>query len=610
MDLTAVTEHGSSNALDEIIERARHGVADPPLLTAHHASANAEVSNDVRVPRFISGRLRKAGVALHDAVDPVSFLSTLGQTVREAARHPSPTLRASSALLGGGLEAYRTAVLRSVGRDVPGPLSRQPEERRFTHPSWENNAYFFWVEQNYLLWVRYLSDLIDAAALDPKTREKALFAAEMLADAWAPTNMLITNPEALEKAIQTGGLSVVRGLRNLVHDVVNNNGWPRMADTSAVELGKNMAATPGKVVFRNDLMELIQYSPQTETVHEVPLLCSPAWINRFYIMDLAPGKSFFEWAVQHGHTVFTISYRNPDASMSDVSFSDYMIKGPLSAINAVRKITGSEKVNLVGVCIGGTLATATTAFLDEVGEDAVQTVTLLNSHTDFTIPGALGVFADEGTVGSLERRMSKRGYAEGNEFSRTFNLLRANDLIWNYVKEGWLMGEDPPVFDLLAWNGDSTNLPAKMHSYYLRACYGRNALARDQMRLAGRRLKPSEITQDMYVVGAIKDHIVPWQSSYKATQIFAGNVRFVLSSAGHIAGMINPPHPKAAFRSADEYPEDPEVWLERSTKQAESWWEDWIRWLSERSGKRSSPPPMGAPAMPALADAPGMYVRQ
>lgn len=611
MHLTAVNDPPSMNALDELIDGAKGGLSDAPAQPGHRASRSADERNNARVPRFLSGRVRRASVALRDAVDPVSFLSTLAHTAREAARHPSPTLRASNALLNGSLGAYRAAALRSIGRDVPGPVPRQPGERRFNHPSWEANAYFFLIEQNYLLWVRYISDLIDAAELDPKTQEKARFAAEMLADGFAPTNALLTNPEAIEKAMQTGGRSVARGLKNFAHDMAKNKGWPRMADASAVELGKNMAATPGKVVFRNDLMELIQYSPQTETVHEIPLLCSPAWINRYYIMDLAPGKSLFEWAVQHGHTVFTISYRNPDASMSEVSFSDYMIKGPISAINAIRKITGSKKVNLLGVCIGGTLATATTAFLNETGEDAVQTATLLNSHTDFSIPGTLGVFADESTIGSLERRMSKRGYADGNEFSRTFNLLRANDLIWNYVREGWLMGEDPPVFDLLAWNGDSTNLPAKMHSYYLRSCYVQNALARDQMWLAGKRLRPSKITQDVYVVGAVKDHIVPWQSSYKATQIFAGEVRFVLSSAGHIAGMINPPHPKASFRSASEYPEDPEAWREHSTKHSQSWWEDWIQWLGERSGELRTPPAMGAPpALPVLDDAPGMYVRQ
>lgn len=560
-----------------------------------------------RLPSYIGKLVTK----VHDTVDPVSFMGSLGSTAKGVVRNPLRGLAANTSFLAGISSASHASFYRMIGEMLPGPMEVEKGDYRFKDPTWEYNAFYYYIQQLYLLSSQYGVDLVTAANLEGPVQKKAEFSVKMFASALAPTNFLQTNPAAIHKAFETGGLSVARGLRNRMRDMVENNGWPRMVDDTKFKVGENMGITPGKVVYRNDLIELIQYEPQTDKVLEVPLLYNPAWINRYYIMDLAPGKSFIEWAVQKGHTVFAISYRNPDETMGDVSFSDYLIDGPLEAVKVIREITKAAKVNLLGVCLGGTLTASLVAYLNEIGDDSINSATFLNSHIDFSIPGVLGVFADEDTISSLERRMVAKGYASGDEFSRTFNLIRSQDLIWQYVHSGWLMGEDPPSFDLLAWNGDNTKLPAKMHSYYLRKCYVENALAQDKMVLAGKRLKITEIKQDIYVVGAIADHIVPWHSSYKSTQVYGGDVRYVLSSSGHIAGMVNPPSPKASYWvNTESYPVDPDEWFNGATKHQETWWEDWVRWTKERSGKLVAPPTTGSKKHAVICDAPGRYVTE
>ena len=315
-------------------------------------------------------------------------------------------------------------------------------------------------------------------------------------------------------------------------------------------VGENMAVTPGKVIFRNDLMELIQYAPSTPQVHAIPLLFSPPWINKYYIMDLAPGRSLVQWAVDHGHTVFMISYRNPDPSMRDVQLDDYLLSGPIKSLEVITEITGSDKINLLGLCLGGTLTMATLAYLDATGRDVINSATFLNTLIDFREPGLLGVFTDEATISRLERSMKRTGFLPARDMQRSFNLLRTNDLIWNYVVSSWLMGEEPPVFDLLSWNNDSTRMPAEMHSFYLRSCYVENRLARGVMELAGQRLDVAAVDQDLYIVAAEQDHIAPWRSAYAGARIPSGKVRFVLSNSGHIAGIVNPPGPKSLHRVA------------------------------------------------------------
>ncbi len=402
----------------------------------------------------------------------------------------------------------------------------------------------------------------------------------------------------------------MRGLRNFADDVVNNGGWPKQVDTSGFEVGVNMAATKGKVVYRSDLIELLQYEPQTPQVHEIPLLFCPPWINKYYIMDLAPGKSLIEWAVRRGHTCFAISYRNPDASMRDVSFEDYLMQGPLDAIEVVKEITGSETVNTLSVCLGGTLSAIGLAYAAREGRRSVNTATFLNAHTDFTLKGDLGVFTDSATIDGLEKKMNKHGYLEARDMARTFDALRANDLIFSFVVDNWLLGKKPPAFDLLAWNDDSTRMPAKMHARYLRSCYLNNEFSQGRFEVDGAPVDPRKCEVDAYVLSAVDDHIVPWHSAYKTTQLFGGNHRFVLSDGGHIAGIVNPPRPKAAYWSNDALPADPDAWLAGAERHSETWWEDWSRWIADRAGSKvAAPDRLGSEVYPALGDAPGTYVR-
>jgi polyhydroxyalkanoate synthase len=338
------------------------------------------------------------------------------------------------------------------------------------------------------------------------------------------------------------------------------------------------------------------------------MLASPPWINKYYIMDLAPGRSFIEWAVQHERTVFAISYRNPDASMRDVTLDDYLIHGPSKALDVIAEITGAPKIDITGLCLGGALTGMLAAYLAGTGDDRIGSITLLNTMLDYIEPGVLGAFTDEKTVARLEHEMAEKGYLDGSQMAGTFDLLRANDLIFSYVVSGWLMGENPPAFDLLAWNADSTRLPAAMHSFYLRCLYIGNELARGQMKLAGRSLRLSRVKNDTYVVGAVNDHIVPWQASYRATSLLGGDVRYVLSSGGHVAGIVNPPGPKAWYETADSNPADGHSWRSAAARQTGSWWEDWTKWSQTRAGGRVRPPGMGSSLNPAGGDAPGDYV--
>jgi polyhydroxyalkanoate synthase len=443
------------------------------------------------------------------------------------------------------------------------------------------------------------------------TREaKARFAAKFLVDALAPTNTLAGNPAAIRKAFDTGGKSIGRGLKNWLHDLRHNGGWPSQVDTSGFEVGVNMAATPGTVVYRSDLIELIQYSPQTPETHAVPLLFCPPWINKYYIMDLAPGKSLIEWAVQHGHTCFAISYRNPDKSMSGLGFRDYLFKGPLDAVRVVRDITGAPAVNTVSVCLGGTLTALGLAHNAARGDDSIKSATFLNTHTDFTEPGLLGTFTDEATVAGLEKQMQKKGFLDASDMARTFSALRSNDLIFQYVSNNWLQGNKPPSFDLLAWNEDSTRMPARMHSEYLRSCYLRNEFARGEFEIDGKRLDPGRVDIDTFVLAAVDDHIVPWTSGYKTTQLLGGKSRFVLSSSGHIAGIVNPPNPKAKHWVNESLPADPHEWKANAELVNATWWQDWTAWIGERGGDMvPAPDHEGSDDYPPIETAPGSYVR-
>ncbi|HEY5882669.1 MAG TPA: alpha/beta fold hydrolase [Nakamurella sp.] len=542
-------------------------------------------------------------------LDAVAAIPAFTRTAMALATEPYLALEVGTRYTTGILRAWASAGARAVGAKVDGPVEEK-RDKRFADPAWKDNAAFWLLRQEYELWEQALEELVEGAPIDDELRVKVAFLTQAMVDAVAPTNNFATNPDAVRRAVETGGLSVLKGSQNFLQDLAENEGMPQQYRKGVYEVGENLAVTPGKVVFRNDLMELIQYSPTTDQVYEIPLLFSPPWINKYYIMDLSPGRSLVQWAVDHGHTVFLISYRNPNESMRSVGMNDYLLDGPITALDVIQEITGREKCNLLGLCLGGTLTMISLTYLDAIGKDRINNATFLNTLTDFSQPGALGVFTDEVSVTKLEQQMNQTGFLPADNMAKTFNLMRGNDLIWHYVVNNWMKGEEPPAFDLLTWNADSTRMPAVMHAFYLRSCYLKNQLARGVMEIAGETLNMKSVDQDLYFLAAEQDHIAPWRSSYKGALIPTGNVRFVLSNSGHIAGIVNPPNPKSKhwFADLDELPENPDEWLAAATMKPITWWEDWANWISERAGKQIAPPPIGSQTHPSLGDAPGTYV--
>jgi polyhydroxyalkanoate synthase len=555
-----------------------------------------------------AGALGPEGNALATS-DPVEFGRSLLMVLTRAMTRPMEVSAATWSYAMAMAQVWPASVGRLLRWRTQPPLPEDPKDRRFADPAWSSQPGFFALRQAYLAVAKLGQDLLAAGSTDPTTDGKAQLAWDFLVAAMAPTNFLLTNPTALRRAAESRGQSVIAGMSSFATDLLHNGGRPRQVDTSPFELGRNLAATPGKVVFRNHLMELIQYAPQTDQVHEVPLLASPPWINKYYVMDLAPQRSFLEWAVQHERTVFAISYRNPDPSMRDITLDDYLIHGPRTALDVVCDITGASSVDIVGLCLGGAMTAMTAAYLIETGDKRLGALTLLNTLLDYANPGVLGVFTDEKTIARLEQRMARTGVLEGAAMATTFDILRPNDLIFNYVVSNWLLGEHPPAFDILAWNADNTRMPAAMHSFYLRSLYGKNQLAKGELTVAGQRLLLSDIANDTYVVGAINDHIVPWESSYRATQLLGGHVRYVLSSGGHIAGIVNPPSPKSWYEASPEYAATGQEWRATAQRHSGSWWEDWTQWASSRAGNLVAPPSMGSELYPPLGAAPGEYVR-
>lgn len=557
-----------------------------------------------------AGRDLFSGSELMGRLDPLALFQPLLRTSLSAASRPDKVASAFARAAGEMIRATGAATARAIG----GTSAYQPKhgkDRRFGDPAWNENAGYWWLREIYHDFEQALLEIVRETDTSADIKQKAEFGVQLLIDALAPTNFVPGNPAVIKKALDTGGLSLAKGARNFIHDVRTNRGVPRQVVPGAHTVGEDMALTPGKVVFRNDLMELIQYAPSTAEVHEIPLLFSPPWINKYYIMDLAPGRSLVQWAVDHGHTAFMISYRNPDEQMRHVKMDDYLISGPIAALDVVRDITGAEKVNLLGLCLGGTLTMASLAYLDAVGLDLINSATFLNTLIDFSEPGLLGVFTDEASIRRLERTMKRTGFLPKEEMQRSFNLLRTNDLIWNYAVSSWLMGEEPPAFDLLSWNNDSTRMPAEMHSFYLRSCYLGNELARGVMELAGQRLDLEKVDQDLYFLSAEQDHIAPWRSSYVGALLPGGDVRFVLSNSGHIAGIVNPPSPKSihhVLEGDQPLPDSPDEWLAAATTHPVTWWEDWAQWIGARAGGMRKPPRMGSRKYRPIADAPGTYV--
>ena len=543
------------------------------------------------------------------SVDAAGLGASTFSVLRRAATKPTATASAAMRFWTSMAMAGPVAAARWMGMDAPPPVPVPESDKRFADRTWSDNPAFFAIRQAHLATSRLVSDLLEAGSGNAVDDAKAALATGFLLDALAPTNFLLTNPAALKRVFETGGASLVAGASHFVDDVLNNNGRPRQVDTRPFRVGENLAATPGKVVFRNDLMELIQYAPQTPKVHAIPVLASPPWINKYYVMDLAPDRSFLEWAVKHERTVFAISYRNPDASMGGTTLDDYLIHGPREALDVIAEITGSPKIDIIGLCLGGALTAMLAAYLAEKGDDRIGSITLLNTLLDYSEPGVLGAFTDEKTVRRLEKQMAEKGVLEASQMAGTFDLLRANDLIFSYVVSNWLMGQEPPAFDILAWNGDSTRMPSAMHSFYLRSLYMRNELARGELELLGQELSLSSVKNDTYVVGAINDHIVPWHGSYKTVRA-DGRQRTLraLQRRAHRRHR-QPARPEGLARGGRTTPAgDPEAWRRGNSKHRGSWWEDWTTWSESRAGELIKPPHMGSRQHPAIADAPGEYV--
>jgi polyhydroxyalkanoate synthase len=529
--------------------------------------------------------------------------------------HPARLAEAQLNLWWEYMGLWQRSMLRMLGTPAEPLAEPASGDKRFRNEAWQEHFLFDFVKQSYLITARWLHDQVAGVeGLSEPARRKVDFFTRQYIDAMAPANFALTNPEVVQETIATGGQNLVRGLNNLLDDIERGNGQLRisMTDSKAFELGVNIATTPGQVVYQTALMQLIQYAPSTRKQRQRPVLIVPPWINKYYILDLREKNSFIRWAVNEGMTVFVVSWVNPDASLAHKDFEDYLTEGTLAALDAMREATGEPDANVVGYCLGGTLAAATLGWLAaNQQQQRVASATFLTSLIDFTAPGELEVFIDEDQVSALERRMGERGYLEGSEMANTFNLLRANDLIWSFVINNYLLGRDPFPFDLLHWNCDSTRMPAAMHSYYLRNMYMGNRLREPgALTLAEAAIDLTKVTVPAYFVSAIEDHIAPWKTTYAGPRILGGSNRFVLSGSGHIAGIVNPPAAhKYGYWTHEALPDSADAWLAAATQHAGSWWNDWRRWIEPFLGAEVPPRIPGKGALPVIEAAPGSYAR-
>ncbi|HTG04603.1 MAG TPA: class I poly(R)-hydroxyalkanoic acid synthase [Bradyrhizobium sp.] len=512
------------------------------------------------------------------------------------------------------LDLWGSSMRRLVGEQAPPAIEPAPRDKRFNDPEWKSNQFFDFVKQVYLLSTQWAQDLVhNAEGLDPHTRKKAEFYVQQITNALAPSNFVLTNPEILRETLASNGDNLVRGMKMLAEDIEAGHGSLRIrqSDPTNLAVGVNMATTPGKVIFQNELMQLIQYQPATENVLRTPLLIVPPWINKFYILDLKPEKSFIKWCVDQGITVFVISWVNPDKSLGAKTFDDYMKEGPLAAMDVIEQATGELKVHTMGYCVGGTLLASTLAWLAEKRRVRATSATFLAAQVDFSHAGDLLVFVDEGQISALERDMEATGVLEGSKMAMAFNMLRSNDLIWSYVVSNYLKGQPPSAFDLLHWNSDATRMPAANHSYYLRNCYLENRLSTGSMVLDNTLLDLTKVKVPIYNLATREDHIAPADSVLYGSQFFGGPVKYVLSGSGHIAGVVNPPASgKYQFWTNDSIKDITLAdWLKGAQEHKGSWWPDWREWLESIDAEKVPARAVGTDAMPAIEDAPGSYVR-
>lgn len=548
------------------------------------------------------------------SADPLGLGHAFMEMTTRMMADPSKMMQAQMSLWQDYLTLWQRTTQKFLGQEADPVIAPSKDDRRFKDAAWDENTLFDFIKQSYLLSARWMQSTVhDVDGLEQHTSKKLDFYTRQFVDAMAPSNFVMTNPEVLRKTIETGGENLVKGLEHLLGDLERGKGELRisMTDFSAFEVGSNIAVSPGKVVYQNDLMQLVQYSPTTPDVNKRPLLILPPWINKFYILDLRSSNSFIKWAVDQGHTVFVASWVNPDEKLANKTFEDYMFEGPLAALDAIEKATGEKTVNAIGYCLGGTLTAATLSYMKAKGDNRIASVTFFTTMIDFTEAGELSVFIDEEQLTMLESQMAETGYLDGSKMSTTFNMLRANDLIWSFVVNNYLLGKDPFPFDLLYWNSDSTRMPAAMHSFYLRNMYQRNLLKQPGgISLAGVPIDLTQVDVPICFLSAREDHIAPWKSTYMGATLFKGPVNFILSASGHIAGVVNPPAAqKYCYWRNDTLPASSDDWLASAEQVTGSWWPEWDRWVSQYADGKVPARDPAKGGLPALEEAPGSYVK-
>ncbi len=568
-----------------------------------------------RSQRIVGEWLKRQSEAPGTAsADPLNIGGAFLEMTARLMSNPAKLVQAQIGFWQDYMSLWQNTARRMMGIDSVAVIEADPKDRRFRDDAWKENEVFDFIKQSYLLSARYVQDVVTHVdGLDAHTAQKVDFYARQFVDAMSPSNFLLTNPEVLRKTAETGGENLLRGLNNLLADLERGKGRLRikMTDLDAFRIGENIAVSPGKVVFQNDLMQLIQYAPSTDKVLKRPLLIIPPWINKFYILDLRPKNSLVRWAVSQGHTVFMVSWVNPDARLAEKGFDDYMTEGVLEALSAIEAATGESDCNVIGYCLGGTLLACTLAWMAAHDDARIKSATFFVSLMDFRESGELNVFIDEEQLKMLEEKMHRRGFLEGSEMGTTFNMLRANDLIWSFVVNNYLLGNDPFPFDLLYWNSNSTRMPARMHSFYLRNMYQDNRMIEPGgISLAGTPIDLRSIKVPAYFLSTREDHIAPWRATYRGTQLLQGPSRFVLAASGHIAGVVNPPDGgKYSHWINPELPAEPEQWFAGATEIAGSWWPDWHRWVSALDKRQVKARVPGDGKLAPIEDAPGSYVK-
>ena len=558
---------------------------------------------------------REQGEDDREMADEVAeVVKTLGHVAEYWLADPQRAVELQTRLGNAYLDLWAAGAKRLAGEATSPVAAPASTDKRFADPEWSSNQFYDFLKQGYLLTTQWANQLVsDASGLDAHTRQKAEFYVRQISNALSPSNFILTNPELLRETLSSNADNLVRGMKMLAEDIEAGGGHLRIrqSDSSMFEVGRNLATTPGKVIFQNDLMQLVQYAPSTPTVLKRPLLIVPPWINKFYVLDLTPEKSFIKWCVDRGVTVFCISWVNPDAHLAQKTFEDYVREGAIAALDVIQKVTGEDRVHTIGYCVGGTLLSVTLAAMAAWRDQRIMSATLFAAQVDFTYAGDLKVFVDEAQVEALEQRMAERGYLEGRKMATVFNLMRSNDLIWPYVVNNYLKGKAPFPFDLLYWNSDATRMPAANHAFYVRSCYLENRLAQGKMTISNTAIDLKSVKVPIYNLATREDHIAPPKSVLLGSKYFGGPVRFVLAGSGHIAGVVNPPARNKYQYWTGPRPRsaDLDKWLAKATEHPGSWWPDWLAWLKDQDATEVPAREPGCGALTPIEDAPGSYVR-